>query len=56
MEALTIELINATERILELRKREYTHDSNDPVRFTEWDNAFKNLENILKQIKEKEAK
>jgi hypothetical protein len=45
------ELIEKAEQILQLRKREYTHDSNDPVRFNEWDVAFKELENAIKQFK-----
>lgn len=45
------ELIEKAEQILQLRRREYTHDSNDPVRFNEWDVAFKELENAIKQFK-----
>lgn len=51
MENRITELIQKAEQILALRKREYTHDSNDPVRFNEWDVAFKELENAIKQFK-----
>lgn len=51
MDNRTTQLIEKAEQLLELRKREYSHDSNDPVRFNEWDVAFKELENAIKQLK-----
>lgn len=52
MDKLVNELLEATEAILELRKREYTHTGGEPVRFNEWDVAYKNLETALNKIKE----
>lgn len=51
METLINELIEVTEAILELRKREYNNTSGEPVRYNEWETVYTKLDTVLTKIK-----